>query len=1009
MGIGTLTFLASPATGDAAFFKLFALGTWMLIFVHKGLAIDLSSYTGCVLAKSEALHSCQLSRKFDGPDSVCSIMSKYVCADGTVRVGDGTVCHQENSFPRSVFKCSAGIWIRTAPEIRQQLRQKRWLFWNGETPHHSPSFTYCPSNFAVSADARRLVTSSVYWSEPRATDEDNNLKSVIQTSGPRRLESLAEGVHVVQYVAEDTDGRKATCNFYVTVTVTRCSSDARLSTIPYGSVYCSGDMKNVYGSDCAFRCNTGYRLSGSSTLQCNNYGSWSAGFPTCLPVSCGPPPSIANGRISCPTAAYQYPDRCAVTCTRGFDLTGSPSVVTCQATSHWSTNGHCHDVEPPKFPNGCPESRTVFSGPLEAPTAVTWPDPATSDNSGEQATVSSSLPKGSKLGPGDYRISINATDRAGNTESCNFMVTVRARRCPVLSLPQNSNMTCSQGNVEGSVCTVTCPTGNKVQGHAAFTCKSNEMWDASMPECSVVQCPALDVIEGGRYVCSSGLSYTAICRLQCNSGCVPDGLTEVRCADNGTWTPGGTCKDIEPPGFVNGCPSDRLIPEARLGEETKVDWPVIPSAIDNSGLAVNITSDREPGSAFSVGITAVTYTATDSSGNSEACSFNVNVTRQQCDPPNLEKDTPNITSRMVYGCPNDFVFGAVCSVNCPTGFVLTGANSITCDRDVTVSPPTMSWVWPGAMGERPSCLEDRCPPLRPPKNGALSCLLGEKGKDCLLSCDHSWDVIPSHTAKDGYYYCTNREAVWVPNSLVPDCTQRVIGSHVRAEASVFYMTNSCDVLVEELRQLFVIRLNSSVYRDACVGVPMCTPANVEVTCTPVDRARGKRDTGDEATTMLARLRRKEGLQSASSHYLTVKVSMLLPLQDNMSFTEDAYTRYTQTKDKIADTLRTSAEMGELNLHHLLADSDSVATPSLVPLCPQGTVYKQETDTASLFYCVGCSKGFYLPTDAEYCSECPKGHYSDVESTTYCKPCPPRLTTSGPGSRSQEDCTVSLDS
>ena len=63
------------------------------------------------------------------------------------------------------------------------------------------------------------------------------------------------------------------------------------------------------------------------------------------------------------------------------------------------------------------------------------------------------------------------------------------------------------------------------------------------------------------------------------------------------------------------------------------------------------------------------------------------------------------------------------------------------------------------------CPESQCPPLTPPKNGALSCLLGRLGWDCLMSCEASWDV---RQATSGHFYCVNTAGTWNP-SVVSDC------------------------------------------------------------------------------------------------------------------------------------------------------------------------------------------------------------------------------------------------
>ena len=55
-----------------------------------------------------------------------------------------------------------------------------------------------------------------------------------------------------------------------------------------------------------------------------------------------------------------------------------------------------------------------------------------------------------------------------------------------------------------------------------------------------------------------------------------------------------------------------------------------PNATDNSGV-VTISSTAKPGSLFNIGITNVTYTAVDSSGNTAEYTFIVKVTGEGVD------------------------------------------------------------------------------------------------------------------------------------------------------------------------------------------------------------------------------------------------------------------------------------------------------------------------------------------------------------------------------------------
>ena len=85
-----------------------------------------------------------------------------------------------------------------------------------------------------------------------------------------------------------------------------------------------------------------------------------------------------------------------------------------------------------------------------------------------------------------------------------------------------------------------------------------------------------------------------------------------------------TFTDSEDP-IVSGTPSTQNVNTDPGSPNGTVSWTP-PTASDNSGDEVTLTSDYSPGDAFPIGTTAVTYTAMDAYGNSATSSFNVVVT-----------------------------------------------------------------------------------------------------------------------------------------------------------------------------------------------------------------------------------------------------------------------------------------------------------------------------------------------------------------------------------------------
>jgi SdrD B-like domain/Ig-like domain CHU_C associated/HYR domain len=111
--------------------------------------------------------------------------------------------------------------------------------------------------------------------------------------------------------------------------------------------------------------------------------------------------------------------------------------------------------------------------------------------------------------------------------------------------------------------------------------------------------------------------------------------------DAGVTTP---CDTDKTPPVLSACPSDILI--KTRGTVGYASW-IAPTATDNCGTPV-VTTTNESGSAFPVGSTTVTYTATDAKGNKTTCSFVVNVVKIiTCD---VDTQAP-----VFYDCPTDIV------------------------------------------------------------------------------------------------------------------------------------------------------------------------------------------------------------------------------------------------------------------------------------------------------------------------------------------------------------------
>ena len=112
---------------------------------------------------------------------------------------------------------------------------------------------------------------------------------------------------------------------------------------------------------------------------------------------------------------------------------------------------------------------------------------------------------------------------------------------------------------------------------------------------------------------------------------------------------------------ISGCPSNIIVNTGSGNTQCSqtASWTA-PTASDNCGIA-SLASTHNPGAAFPVGTTTVTYTATDVNGNTQTCSFTVTV---------IDNTKPTIT-----GCPSNITAN-------------TGSGNTLCSQTASWTIPT---------------------------------------------------------------------------------------------------------------------------------------------------------------------------------------------------------------------------------------------------------------------------------------------------------------------------------
>ena len=268
-------------------------------------------------------------------------------------------------------------------------------------------------------------------------------------------------------------------------------------------------------------------------------------------------------------------------------------------TDTCSFNITVNDTEDPVITN-CPSDITVNNDPGQCGANVSWTQPVPSDNCPGVVMTASHTP-GDFFGVDSTEVVYIATDAVGNTDTCSFYVIVIDNEAPVLD---------------------SCPSNITMDNDSGF-CSAVVTW--SGPTASD-NCQ-LDTLMGTHM---SGMTF-------------PVGTTTVTYTATDTAGNADSCSfdvtvnDVENPIAV--CPANITVSNDSGVCGAVVNF-TLPGSVDNCGIASEVT-DFASGALFPIGTTVVTLTATDSTGNSDTCTFDISV--NDTEAPTLSACPGNMT------------------------------------------------------------------------------------------------------------------------------------------------------------------------------------------------------------------------------------------------------------------------------------------------------------------------------------------------------------------------------
>ncbi|XP_072026508.1 uncharacterized protein [Amphiura filiformis] len=252
------------------------------------------------------------------------------------------------------------------------------------------------------------------------------------------------------------------------------------------------------------------------------------------------------------------------------------------------------DTENPIFTN-TPGNLTQNTDPGLPTAAVFWTEPSVSDNSGMSSSLTVDYMSGYNFTIGVTIVTYTAVDPFSNTATYSFVVTVIDDEDPLFSNVVTSiNTTTSTGFAYANVTWIE-PTVTDNSGHVTL---------------------ASNYQPGDKfYIGDTRVTYNAT---------DPDGNTAAISFVVSVI-------DMENATFSNA--PDDIVTNTSYGQPyASVTW-VSPTILENSGVHT-LTSDYNPGDNFTIGVTLVTYMASDSSDNVAVHTFTITV---------LDNESPSIS------------------------------------------------------------------------------------------------------------------------------------------------------------------------------------------------------------------------------------------------------------------------------------------------------------------------------------------------------------------------------
>ncbi|HWL92414.1 MAG TPA: HYR domain-containing protein [Phycisphaerae bacterium] len=576
--------------------------------------------------------ACCLSDQGLGEGDGCEVLSQATCINlGGEYLGDDAVCDSDGDGVTDCDDACPGTAAET--EVNEAGCSCDQI-----EDTEPPVFNICPEDFEVFAEGCTYIIGDYTQSEgPVASDNSEPLCELTITQTPPPGTEVGPGDTDVVVTATDEHGNSATCNFTITVLVDECEcglddEDPVITSCPEddtldGGRSCTATLPD-YTGDVEAGDNCTSQPEDENNNGNENNGNTSVGAASNLTITQDPeagtslPPGDTTVTITVADEAGN-----TATCT----LTVTVTVDECACGL---------DDEPPVI-TSCPEGDTLqadvtctatlpdYTAQIEATDNCTT-QPADDNNNenddtalgGESGfTITQDPEAGTVVPVGQTVVTITVADEQGNTDTCEFTVTVEQGDClnpcaedtlpPLVACPEDFSL------AAGEDCLAALPDVI-AQAKAGDNC-------TAVADLIVTQDP-----EAGTPL-SVG-DHVVTIQAEDEAGNVGS------CEFTVTVTAGlcDPCANDTTPPEIETCPDDRTLLADADCEARVPDLTGEVVASDNcptgeSGLT--ITQSPAAGETIGVGDTVVTLTVTDTAGNEAFCEVTLTVDENGCNDP----------------------------------------------------------------------------------------------------------------------------------------------------------------------------------------------------------------------------------------------------------------------------------------------------------------------------------------------------------------------------------------